>query len=363
MRRTTRRPFGARATALTLALVAGADAPPAHAQSNLSVRTEWLFYGDNTEFHNPFREGETLLGAAGRLYGELRIGERVDLRLGIFANQRFGGDDAFELVRPVVALIVKGGRSRLIFGTLDLATWAVPTGPDRQGPHGLLPPMQRETLSFDRAYEAGLQWTFAGARLQHEVWINWQQLNTPDHRERFDTGLVGRFALRPWLAVAFQTHVVHHGGQLFSTGPVADSVAVAPGLVFTTTRGIGRVSLEAHGFLSHHVPDRQVRQQPRDGAAIFARAAVRNGPWRGHWIVWRACDYAKAEGDSNYFSLRLSGARYRGTRDYSEVGLARTFRPAPDVTLEASARLHRIERHYEYSYRILASVRLTAAIR
>ena len=41
-------------------------------------------------------------------------------------------------------------------------------------------------------------------------------------------------------------------------------------------------------------------------------------------------------------------------RDYAEAGLARTFRLGPHVQLQASGRLHRVERHYEYSYRVLA---------
>ena len=32
-------------------------------------------------------------------------------------------------------------------------------GPDRTSLHGLLPPLQVETLAFLRPYEAGVQWT------------------------------------------------------------------------------------------------------------------------------------------------------------------------------------------------------------
>ena len=66
----------------------------------------------------------------------------------------------------------------------------------------------------------------------------------------------------------------------------------------------------------------------------------------------------KDKGDPNYLSLRRDVSRYRGTRDYAEVGLTRTFRPAIGVLVEASGRLHRVERHYEYSFRILARASL-----
>jgi hypothetical protein len=70
--------------------------------------------------------------------------------------------------------------------------------------------------------------------------------------------------------------------------------------------------------------------------------------------VWRGDDFVKDEGDPNYLSVRRDGSRYRGVRDYAETGITRSFAPASGVRLEASARVHRVERHYEYSYRIIA---------
>ena len=60
----------------------------------------------------------------------------------------------------------------------------------------------------------------------------------------------------------------------------------------------------------------------------------------------RRDDFIKAEGDPNY---QASGATDRGAvgvRDYAETSLTRTFRLAPEVRLEASARVHRVEKDY-----------------
>ena len=84
-------------------LISGEWAPLADAQS-VTIRADALFYGDNTEFRNPFREGETIFGAAIGLAADLELSHRALLSLGAFGNQRFGGDDAFELVRPIVTL-------------------------------------------------------------------------------------------------------------------------------------------------------------------------------------------------------------------------------------------------------------------
>jgi hypothetical protein len=347
------------------AMLALAFAPAtAAAQERVTLHSDTLFYGDNTEFRNAFREGETIFGAALRLYASVDVNDRVRVSLGAFGNLRFGGDDAFELVRPVVALEVHGARSSFVFGTLPGPHVGRPSGPDRMGPHGLLPPIQRETLAFDRPYEAGMQWTFRGSRLRQEAWLNWQQINTPEHRETLDAGIAGDIHLAGPFAIPFQAHVVHNGGQLFSSGPVADSFAFATGVTISGKAGkLDVAALEIYGLVSHYVPDRSMPDRTRNGAGFFGRASGERAGWRGHVLFWRGDDFIKVEGDPNYLSVRRDGTRYRGVRDYAETGVARTFQPAPGVLLEASARLHRIEDHYEYSYRIVAVARVGWRVR
>ncbi|MCA1562935.1 MAG: hypothetical protein LC804_22610 [Acidobacteria bacterium] len=334
-------------------VLASGLAAPVRAQEHIALESSFLFYGDNTEFRNPFREGETIFGAAIRLAARADVNAQVSLVLGVFANQRFGGDDAFEQVKPLAALAIRGRRSCFVMGTLPGPRPALADGPDRHGPHGLLPPLQRETLAFDRPYEAGLQWTFGGRRLRHDLWLNWQQVNTAQHRERFDTGIVAELrAIGPW-HVPLQVHVVHQGGQLFGSGPVADSAAAATGIIVRNERPSRTVALEIYGVAGRHVPDRSAPGRSRNGAGMFARASAARRGWRGHLIVWRGDDFIKDEGDGNYLSVRRDGTRYRGIRDYAEGGLTRTLRLADAARVELSARLHRVERHYEYSYRVV----------
>ena len=320
------------------------------AQESITLRSDILLYGDNTEFRNPFREGETIFGAAARVFADLPLGPASAISIGAFGNQRFGGDRAFEQVRPVIALTIRGRRSSFVFGTLPAPDPAGPIGPDRGGPHRLLPALQRETLAFERAYEPGLLWRFAGDRLSHTMWLEWQRLNTAAHRERFDGGVEGRIALSRALEIPFQLHVVHEGGQQFAVGPVADSAAAALG--FAVARGAAR--LELYAVAGKSVPDRERPADDRNGRAVLARAAIERHGWRAHALVWRGRDFIKDEGDANYGSLRRDGHRYGGTRDYAEAGVARRYTIAPGAVIEVSGRLHRTERFYEYSYRVIA---------
>jgi hypothetical protein len=327
----------------------------ASAQEQLAIRSDFLFYGDNTEFRNPFREGETIFGAAVRVAAEIELNDRVVISAGGFANQRFGSEDAFDQVRPVLSLTVRGRRSAFVMGTLPPATSGMPVGPDRGGPHGLLPALQRETLSFDRPYEAGLAWTFDGTKLQQHFWLEWQRLNTSEHRERFDGGMRAAYRLADLVTIPLQFHVVHEGGQLHASGAVADSSAIATGVILSgNVARVYAATVELVALASRYVPDRSLPTLNRAGVAFFGRAAAERAGWRGHVIFWRGRDFIKDEGDPNYLSLARRDEYYHGTRDYAEAGLTRRFTLARTAVLDVSGRLHRVEGRYEYSYRILS---------
>ena len=325
----------------------------------MTLLTDATFYADNSEFFNPFRDGETLFGTAVTLAVDVDLTEQVTFRGGVFMNHRYGSESYAERWRPVFRIDLHSDTQRFIVGTLDTVERAEGFGPDRTGPHGLLPPLQRETLAFTRPYEAGAQWKIDAGRIRQDAWINWQRLNTTEDRERFDTGVTGRlpFDTPVPLAVAYQFHLVHEGGQQFHSGPVRDSWAVGPGIIVEPRVGfLDRTAVEGYALFSRNVPDRTHLDGSDYGHGVFTRFSGEKNGWRGYLIVWGACDWIKDEGDENYGSLRQDGTRFRATRHYGEVGLTKIFHPADGVELEGSARVHRIEKDYNYSYRILARV-------
>jgi hypothetical protein len=324
-----------------------------------SLTAAVAFYGDNTEFFNPFREGETIIGAHGLVYGEARTSPRLAIRAGMFGNQRFGSRAAFDEVRPVLTLVVGGPRSQLILGTIHTVRRAQGIGPDRSGPHGLLPPLQVETLSFTRPWEAGAQWLVDTGAMAHESWINWQRVATADQRERFDAGAISRFKVHRAITIGGDFHVVHDGGQSTSVGAVRESIAGAMGGEVGGRAGrFERLSLKAWLLASHNVPDRATPRLTRSGFATFLRASAERDHWRAHGILFRGDDFLTREGDPHYLSVQRDGAPYRMLRDYAELGLTKVFPLATDSWLEASVRAHRTEHHYEYSYRIFAVTKL-----
>ena len=329
------------------------------AQTAVSLHADSVFYGDNTEFAGPFRSGETTLGAFQRIYFDFAPNDRTTLQLGLYTNERAGSHSPVDKALPIVALRLGTARHRFVFGTFDYRDSRPGFGPDRTTPHGLLPALAVETLWFTRAYEAGVQWLARSDRHTHDVWFDYQIGNTPLHREKFDAGAIGRARVAGPVALAYQFHLVHHGGQQFDGGPVSDSLGVGPGLIVEgPVGGLKAVSLEIFGLAAYDRPDRAVPSRTVQGKAVFVRVAAERRGWRAHVIGWRGDDFNHEDGDPNYLSRFPDGSRYRRTRDYSEAGLARLFQPAPGVDLEGSVRLHRIEANWAYSYRLLATVHL-----
>ena len=330
------------------------------AQERLSLNVDLSFYGDNTEFFNPWREGETLLGTEGRVFLDAELSKHVTLRGGIFADHRFGDTNNFHIVRPVLALHLQNDFTRFIMGSIETGTQRVGDGPDKLGPHGLLPPLQRESLAFTRPDEAGIQWTFDTQRLEQDTWINWQRLNTEASREVFDAGVRGELAMadnHP-VRLSYQFHIVHQGGQLFASGPVGDSWGGGPGVIVDLPKGLfDRQTAEIHGLVSRDIPDRTLAPTAGTGFGVFTRYAAQRAGWRGHVIAWRARDFVKQDGDENYGSLREDW-RLVSLRHYFEAGLTRTYYPAPQMGFEVAARMHRVDTHHDYSFRILAKVDL-----
>jgi len=341
-------------------VLCAAVAVPLRAEGPISVRVQNLFYADDTEYKHNFlpTEPDTNFGTAGRLFLEAKASDKVALRAGVFVNQRFGSDSSFEEVRPVISLIVGSEANHFVLGTLETVRRSDGPGPDLTTPHGLIPPIQREILSFTRNNELGLQWVLNKDSIKNEAWVHWEVAVLPGRREVFNVGTAGRVKVSGPLWIGAQFQEVHQGGELAHIGAVSDSLAWGGGLVLDSKLGwLDRGMAEAYGIKSRDNPDRSVGQVT-NGSGLFVRLAGTKGAWRAHGIYWTGTSYTKQEGDPNYFSWHADGLTIGGARDYEELGLTRSAAVIPGVGLEGSFRLHRILSHVDYSFRVLGTVNL-----
>jgi hypothetical protein len=322
---------------------------------SLIWRNGATFYGDNTEFFNPYRIGQTILGAQMQTYLSAEPGPRTEVVLGVFSDHRSGRSDFFDEVKPLLGFRYRTATSLGALGSLVT-----------EKRHGYLEPLQVTTLELTRPVEYGGQWREEHGWVGGEIFIDWQHLNTKTSREIFDYGLLLHLRPLSFLNLEFQSHGLHHGGQLYGAGePVTNNQVFAFG--GRATRLFPLVGVTSLGFF-HLTSHGRVRPMeginpPDQGSGTYVRGSVVPlGFVELFTIQWWGRDFLSEEGDNSYNSRGTDPSYYRSRRRYQEYGLARQITIESGVTLDTELRFHRYDHlrsialghsGWEYSYHLV----------
>ncbi len=340
-----------------IAFLSSMLAAPLSAQ-RIDLRTRATLYGDNTEFFTPYRTGETLLGGQLTTWVEARPSRHNAVRVGVFADHRFGSEQFTDSLKPVIAFRHATRHSLGVIGTLET---------ERR--HGLLDAIMVSTREITSPIEYGLQWRERRRTFRAESWVNWQRLNTPAQREQFELGIVAAATPLRWLRVEGQHLWYHRGGQLYDAGVgVSNNRVTALGLVLhDSLPKVGVASIAAWRLWSDgHIDPNYPADRAGRGRGTMVRAAVT--PWGFAEVFalhWRGRDFAADAGDPNYGSAGKDAGFYRSKRTYTEVGAIRRSIIPGNVVFDAEVRWHRIDDEdsiaffgtpWELSYRILVRV-------
>jgi hypothetical protein len=327
---------------------------PASAQA-FTWKSGAIFYGDNTEFFNPYRIGQTILGAQMQTYLSAETGPRTEVILGVYGDHRSGRSDFFNEVKPLLGFRYRTHTSLGVLGTLVTE--------DR---HGYIEPLEVTTLELTRPVEYGLQWREEHGWVGGEIFIDWQHLNTRDSREAFDYGLLLHVRPWPYLSLEFQSHGLHHGGQLYSAGvPVTNNQAAAIGarlqgsLPVLGVSSVGIFRLTSHGRIDP-TPE---PNRPDQGRGTYVCGSISPYGWVELFTIqWWGRDFLSEEGDNSYNSRGADGQYYKASRRYQEYGIARQITIESGVTLDAELRFHQFDdlpsialghSEWEYSYHLV----------
>ena len=314
------------------------------AAGNATLQNTFTFYSDNTEFFEPFRLRETILGERVISYLALAAGDQTALRVGLSADHRDARNSETS-VQPVLSFIHHAGELESVMGAIL---------PVRR--HGLLEPMEVTNLELTRPVEYGTQLILENDTLRTDVFLNWQTLLTPSSREIFDYGCSTRFTCFPGVELGAQAHCYHVGGALYG-GVVRNNFAGGLGLLLKSRLPLlGESSLTAFGFGSNDT-GRPGYPGPVNGSGFYARASLSPiDRWEVFGIAWFGKDYLSEEGDSNYNSYGYDGVFYKSDRNYEEVGIRYSAVFDPGVTFNFEIRSHWIEDAWAHSFRIVAQV-------
>ncbi|MEP6572625.1 MAG: hypothetical protein ABJD11_08010 [Gemmatimonadota bacterium] len=320
-----------------------------------TLRTLPTFYGDNTEFFTPYRTGETILGAQVQSWLAVEPGPHTEFVAGAFADHRSGDSTFLKSIKPILGFRYRSAHGLAAAGTLVT-----------ENRHDYLEPLEVTTLEFTRPIEYGLQWRQRRRVFDSELYINWQGLNTPASREIFDYGLLLRGRPLQFLSLEFQSHGLHHGGQLFQAGvPVSNNFASGPGFrihhvfPYTDSTEFALFRLHSHGNIDPNAP----AGRPSDGHGTWLRFGLRPGGWFDLFTIqWWGRDFLADEGDNNYNSVGANPTFYQSKRRYQEYGFIKNFRIDEVVRVGVEWRFHRIDNlpsiaighsRWEYSYRLV----------
>lgn len=309
--------------------------------------------------------GETILGGQISTWLEAAPGPRTQLHIGFFADRRWGSEEFVDSVKPILSFHYTTVHSHAVLGVLETIRR-----------HGLLDPVMVSTRELTTPVEYGLQYIENRGIFRGEAWVNWQRLNTPTQREAFELGLTARIDATDWLRLDGQHLWSHRGGQLY-TADVAVSNNHVTGVGVTAhrkLRHIGESSLAVwQMFSSGHIDPTYSPDRPDHGYGTYFRGGIT--PLRNtelfalHWI---GTDYSADAGDNNYNSTGHNPAYYQSHRLYTELGVLHRTPIEGGITLDAEARLHRIDHEdsiaffgtpWELSYRLIVRVPLDVVVR
>ncbi len=313
--------------------------------ADIDWKNYFTFYGDNTEFFEPYRLRETILGQQGKSWFEAQVGEEAFLSVGVFADYR-SIEDPTMTVKPILSFEHREGGTQLIMGTLQTVNR-----------HGFLEPLEVTTLEFTRPIEYGFQWLQTDPNFHGDFFLNWQLLNTPGVPETFDYGGVAKFWPDNPLSVEFQYHGYHEGGKLYYV-TVYNNYVPALGLRFKTPLGsLGELRLAAFGIMSGTLGDVfNLNDIQWGGGGYFREALAPGNGWEFFAIEWKANSFLSQEGDYNYNSYSQYQDYYQADRTYEEAGIKKVFPMEGDSSFAAEARVHLIDDFWAYSFRFAVYV-------
>ena len=242
---------------MTTALLAGV-ARPAPAQE-LTWKNGLTFYLDNTEFFNPYRTGETLLGGQVLSYLSAALGPRTEIVAGFHGNHQSG--DARFLVRS------SRSSASATAPTIRSASSA------RWSPRIATATSSRSRVRCWTSRGRSSTACSGGSSIRRVAARSFSTGSGSTRRAggRYSTtGCCSTPIPMHWLRLELQGHGLHHGGQLYTAGePVANNQVLAlGGQLHAVLPLVGSSSLRVFQLLSHgdvdSLPGRPARPRARD---------------------------------------------------------------------------------------------------
>jgi len=159
------------------------------------------------------------MGSSLKSFFTFQQADNLTLNLGLYGILFFGDEDFLSDAKPLASYTFNLEDS--FYFTMGYL--------DNENRHNMLDALQREQLEYTRQIDYGFQVQMKNKYAYLDLWINWNLLNTPEHREYLDGG-INLYVYIYNLIFNLQRYWSHHGGTLYPSGPVKNNYSLALGL-------------------------------------------------------------------------------------------------------------------------------------
>ena len=310
--------------------------------SEISWCIEPWFYADNTEFFNPkYPPGRTILGNSLKTYIRFVLPGFQTFKAGGIVDLRYG--DKNIILYPLLQYRVSFPLGfSFIFGNLELLPFYSDYVSSKIR-HGLFRSIQSEELDYKRPEEYGFQSLLQTGPLKYDFWINWNLINTREHREWFDFGN-NLFLKTRYSRFFVATYISHHGGQLYHTGPVGENIVLSAGteIFIEVKEPVFQSAGISYCFLADNdIPDRSNKNLSSTGYGHVA------GVWLEIFNFKFFAEYFKGKN----FIAEEGDPFYKTEKDYVSCSLEKNAKIAGITDFYFKLRTHFIEDNWEYEYK------------
>ncbi len=320
---------------------------PARGESPLALVIENQTYFYNVEHTNIdiIDDGFTLTGNISKIFFRYDLAEGLQVEVGGLLDLPFGEDDRLASGDPIIALHYGFAPGwQMTAGTIDRD-------------HPLHDAFFDDTLRYLDPIEQGFQIKGDTRHVKQDLWIDWEERETTDRREKFSLGNVTR--LEAWgFMIEGQIYWVHRGGQKNSGPGVFNnlSLGAGTGYIYRHKKTGGSLSfLDEIGFSVHHLynQDDPPTLPAVDDEGLAVRAFTTLWDTRFYYLNWDggSQNFNSPRGDVTQPGIPLAkGDPFYKASSFWEVGVAKTWELSDKVTVSVDLRGQFVLDQFEQIY-------------
>ncbi len=324
---------------------------PARGESPLALVIENQTYFYNVEHTNIdiIDDGFTLTGNISKIFFRYDLAEGLQVEVGGLLDLPFGEDDRLASGDPIIALHYGFAPGwQMTAGTIDRD-------------HPLHDAFFDDTLRYTDPIEQGFQIKGDTRHIKQDLWIDWEERETANQREKFSLGNVTR--LKAWgFMIEGQIYWVHLGGQKNSGPGVFNNLSLGAGAGYTYRhkKTSGSLNfLDEIGFSVHHLynQDDPPALPTVDDEGLAVRAFATLWDTQFYYLNWDggSQNFNSPRGDVTQPGIPLAkGDPFYKASNFWEVGVAKTWELSDKVTVSVDLRgqfvLDQFEQIYAFNF-------------